>query len=144
MPGPKMGARPADFDEIGIKASPTYRKWLKLEKGETLRYACRDFVKGHGEDEERLMRRIMIARRNNVKDQERLKRAREKQSANKRRKQASTDAEIEREMDVDAVKATRSYRKWLELEDGAEFQYNQRYIKGKDGDDWLLQKNIWR
>lgn len=73
-----MGTRPPDFDEKLIKQSPTYVKWAKLLDGQKLRYACRDFVKGHAEDEERLMRRIMIARRNNLRDHEILKNARKK------------------------------------------------------------------
>mmetsp|Transcript_10669 Transcript_10669/g.17964 ORF Transcript_10669/g.17964 Transcript_10669/m.17964 type:complete len:80 (+) Transcript_10669:72-311(+) len=48
MPGPKMGPRPADFDEAVIRQSPTFVKWESLENGAKLRYACRDFVKGHG------------------------------------------------------------------------------------------------
>ena len=47
-------------------------------------------------------------------------------------------------MDVAAVEATRSYRTWQALEDGKEFIYNQKYIKGKKSHDWLLRKNIWR
>lgn len=76
MPGPKMGPRPPDFDESIIKRSPTYLKWMRLEPGQKLRYACREFIKGYGDDEERLMRRILIARRNNVRDHETLKQAR--------------------------------------------------------------------
>mmetsp|Transcript_25709 Transcript_25709/g.38482 ORF Transcript_25709/g.38482 Transcript_25709/m.38482 type:complete len:161 (+) Transcript_25709:154-636(+) len=76
MPGPKMGARPADFDEKLVRESPTFKKWERLTDGYKLRYACRDFIKGHGDDEERLMRRIMIARRNNLRDHEILKQAR--------------------------------------------------------------------
>lgn len=171
MPGPKMGARPLDFDEGVVKQSPTYQKWLALEDGQKLRYACRDFIKGHGDDEERLMRRIMIARRNNLRDHEILKRARsvkaqvegglakgrkdatsdspqEAPVAKKRRVSSTayslTDEEIRQEMDEPAVEATRSYKAWLRLEDGKEFTYNQRYCKGKEGHDWLLKKNIWR
>ena len=81
MPGPKMGSRPRDFDEELVRRSPTYRKWECLAPGERLRYACREFLKGHGDDEERLMRRIMIARRNNVRDHESLKLARHLQSS---------------------------------------------------------------
>jgi hypothetical protein len=81
MPGPKMGARPRDFDEELVRRSPTYRKWECLAPGERLRYACREFLKGHGDDEERLMRRIMIARRNNVRDHDALKLARHLQSS---------------------------------------------------------------
>jgi hypothetical protein len=76
MPGPKMGPRPADFDEQLVRQSPTYLKWSALADGEKLRYACREFIKGHGDDDERLMRRIMIARRNNIRDHETLKKAR--------------------------------------------------------------------
>ena len=47
-------------------------------------------------------------------------------------------------MDVAAVEATRSYRAWMSLENGSEFVYNQEYIKGKEGHDWLLRKNVWR
>ena len=76
MPGPKMGPRPADFDEDLVRKAPTFQKWLQLVPGERLTYACRQFVKGGVEDEERLMRRIMIARRNNLKDHKVLKMAR--------------------------------------------------------------------
>ena len=193
MPGPKMGARPSDFDEQLVRESPTFKKWLSLPDGQKIRYACRDFIKGHGDDEERLMRRIMIARRNNLRDHEILKQARaqvvdqegcvdgdvvnvgennnnnddngsirgrinekrirekdgsDKSISNKKRKNvvvnAMTDDEIRKEMDVPAVEATRSYKTWLELPDGHELTYNQTYIKGKEGHDWLLRKNIWR
>jgi hypothetical protein len=178
MPGPKMGPRPADFDEDIVRHSPTFLKWLTLEDGERLRYACREFVRGHGDDEERLMRRIMIARRNNLRDHETLKKARAAttqdddavamgfaptvaaadaplqqqeddhpfERKSKRRKQASAavDDQLVKEMDVAAVEATRSYRSWLAIEEGKEFVYNQKYIKGKPTHDWLLRKNIWR
>lgn len=170
---------------------------MALQPGQSLRYACIDFVKGYEDDEERLMRRIMIARRNNLKDHELLKRARAKNNdANegsygldpssrptKRQKkqhrtpkgeedattgevkvedlandQSSvvdrpikhgarklhTDVDILNEMDVDAVEATRSYKKWAALPMGTPFVYNQTYVKGEDGHDWLLKKNIWR
>ena len=211
MPGPKMGPRPADFDEDKIKKSPTYLRWLKLEEGQSLKYACREFVKGRGDDDERLMRRILIARRNNLKDHETLKKARKlalPKTDESRRKvpkvsmkhpgeqmatpvpastlhhgqrptditlqqaaatiaptqgpahlnvpnnnndpiahhahQPLSDAQIAKEMDVKAIEATRSYKKWSTLADGEEFVYNQRYIKGHVGQDWLLRKNIWR
>lgn len=168
MPGPRLGPRPHDFNEGLIKSSPTFLKWEKLELGETLRYACREFVKGNGNDEERLMRRIMIARRNNIRDHEVLKKARASHFPEKpivgKRKQATdkgesdtgdskrvrscvysmNDDEIRREMDVEAVERTRSYKSWMALEDGQEFVYNQKYIKGKENQDWLLKKNIWR
>lgn len=57
MAGPKMGPRPPDFHEELIRQSPTFLKWSKLQEGETLKYACREFMKGRGNDEERLMRR---------------------------------------------------------------------------------------
>lgn len=150
-----MGARPPDFDEEMIKQSPTYTKWTSLPDGTKLRYACRDFVKGNGDDEERLMRRIMIARRNNLKDHDKLKKARILTStpANKKRRvtrerdgnsTSLNDAQVAKDMDVAAVEGTRSYKAWIALEDGAEFAYNQKYIKGKEGHDWLLKKNIWR
>ena len=47
-----------------------------------------------------------------------------------------SDAQVAKEMDADAVVATRSYRAWLDLADGAEFVYNQKYIKGREGHDW--------
>jgi hypothetical protein len=208
MPGPKMGPRPADFDEVIVRQSPTYQKWETLAVGSSLRYACRDFVKGHGDDEERLMRRIMIARRNNLRDHDALKRARAVvttlsapavaavttdavvvaapndpgdpmdvvdqeqkdttpdvaikeeggtnndtdnkeepcQSKPKRRKVTSIvlDEQVVQEMDVAAVEATRSYKTWQALEDGKEFIYNQKYVKGRPTHDWLLRKNIWR
>lgn len=159
---------------------PISQNWLhRLAIGEKLRYACREFVRGHGDDEERLMRRIMIARRNNIRDHQTLKRARKlageqlpddgmpaskvakvdepspsldetfkksEAAVTRRRRPAAffSDAHVEKEMDVPAVTATRSYRAWLKLEDGQEFVYNQKYIKGKEGNDWLLKKNIWR
>mmetsp|Transcript_17689 Transcript_17689/g.29261 ORF Transcript_17689/g.29261 Transcript_17689/m.29261 type:complete len:292 (+) Transcript_17689:98-973(+) len=183
MPGPKMGPRPADFDEEIVRQSPTFLKWQTLEEGERLRYACREFVRGHGDDEERLMRRIMIARRNNLRDHETLKKARaattldddgillgehntavtiqqqqqqqqrqlqrqqsqkERKPAKRRKTSATVDDQVVKEMDVGAVERTRSYRAWLGLEDGKEFVYNQKYIKGKPTHDWLLRKNIWR
>lgn len=186
MPGPKMGPRPLDFDEEMIRHSPTFVKWMNLLDGQKLRYACRVFIKGHENDEERLMRRIMIARRNNLRDHETLKKARltvlgtsssnganqdahavgntstttagtETQAvptvivappppANRRRRPQSSmsDQQVEQEMDVPAVTMTRSYKAWLALPNGAEFVYNQKYIKGKEGHDWLLRKNIWR
>lgn len=220
-----MGARPADFDERIVRMAPTFKKWLSLNDGEKLRYACRDFIKGNGNDQERLMRRIMIARRNNLRDHELLKKARsrvqsvqsilptgpttdvaalataaaaaavtisdnkrppaetkelaqdlvtgndDKQESNsdqthlgsklketialggllgplirKRPKTTNgmTDLQVKLEMDELAVESTRSYKAWVTLEDGAEFTYNQTYIKGKEGHDWLLKKNIWR
>mmetsp|Transcript_19267 Transcript_19267/g.34873 ORF Transcript_19267/g.34873 Transcript_19267/m.34873 type:complete len:338 (+) Transcript_19267:241-1254(+) len=169
MPGPKMGPRPPDFDEALVRQSPTFQKWAGLPQGAKLKYACREFTKGHGQDEERLMRRIMIARRNNLKDHATLKKARaiivdkiscnsnstssSQPSTKKRRTTPSSssssggalsDAQVTKEMDVVAVEATRSYRKWQTLQDGEEFLYNQKYTKGKDGHDWLLRKNIWR
>ena len=71
-----MEIRPPDFDEDGIRKFLTFRKWLELGEGENIKYACRTFVKGHQNDEEWLMRRIMIARRNNVRYREILKIAR--------------------------------------------------------------------
>lgn len=249
----QMGPRPPDFDEDVIKQSPTFLKWQGLLPGMKLRYACREFTKDQGDDEERLMRRIMIARRNNIRDHEVLKLARKHTSPShntgtsaaattttatapppppfrdgvkggeegngvsdvvsaapsssaaavapttaagsqahsvvseaptsagaavpssaaagqapvplapptlpiplaaapppptttRRRRPASTfsDQQVELEMDVSAVEATRSYRAWQELGEGCEFVYNQKYIKGADGHDWLLRKNIWR
>lgn len=145
-----------------IRQSPTFVRWTLLERGEKLRYACREFVKGHGDDEERLMRRIMIARRNNIRDHETLKRARRQTRTSgssspiipipvpvvvpvpRRPPSTFSDNVVEQEMDVPAVEATRSFRSWQSLPDGAEFVYNQKYIKGRDGHDWLLRKNIWR
>lgn len=75
-PGPKMKDRPPDFDEELVRKAPTFIKWQALQDGEPLTYACRTFVKGNANDEERLMRRIMIARRNNLKDHAVLKKAR--------------------------------------------------------------------
>merc|ERR1712129_110180 len=102
--------RPSDFDETTIRKSPTFIKWNNLREGDTLRYACRDFTKGYGEDEERLMRRIMIRRRHNVRDHETLKEAR-------RCYIEAKDSTIifHEEMDVPAVESTRSFRKWLLL-----------------------------
>jgi len=140
MPGPKMGPRPADFDEQLVKQSPTYTKWAALPQGAKIRYACREFIKGRPNDEERLMRRIMIARRNNIKDHEVLKKARSvmqvgqivkpldvvepslpKQFRVRRPASVFADSVVEKEMDVAAVEKTRSYRTWVLLEEGQEF-----------------------
>mmetsp|Transcript_9277 Transcript_9277/g.13333 ORF Transcript_9277/g.13333 Transcript_9277/m.13333 type:complete len:313 (+) Transcript_9277:116-1054(+) len=188
MPGPKMGPRPPDFNEELVRRAPTFKNWEKLAKGERMMYACREFIKGEGDDEERLMRRIMIARRNNLKDHAVIKQMRAAEASSrgvdvselkKRRKVKRemtkteqeelgqlpplppsnpsgtkprrvagtiqpTDQEILQEMDVPAVEATRSYKKWLALQDGEKFVYNQTYEKGKKDHDWLLRKNIWR
>ena len=77
MAGPRLGPRPADFDEDRIRTSPTFRRWLLTPPGSELVYACRTFTRGGVDDEERLMRRIMIARRNNLRDHDVLRRARE-------------------------------------------------------------------
>ena len=203
----KLGPRPKDFDEVKVRASPTFQKWMALQPGQDLRYACRDYVKGFDNDEERLMRRIMIARRNNLKDHATLKRARDSRgavdgsgsgtddikyhpysptpssrSAKRQKSQACrqqskeedeatgeivdslidnddcrvpkksrkkqrinrSDTDIIHEMDMEAVEATRSYQKWTALPNDATFVYNHTYTKGRDGDDWLLKKNIWR
>ena len=192
IPGPKMKPRPPDFDEELIRKAPTFVKWLALSDGETLSYACRTFVKGNENDEERLMRRIMIARRNNLKDHAILKQARAieaervrdevEEAAENRKRSASEDAlkdedalltesleavyvptnpsgtkrrfipgklrptddDVMKEMDIPAVEATRSYRKWLSLPEGEKMTYNQEYVKGNPEHDWLLRKNIWR
>lgn len=219
MPGPKMGPRPRDFDEDLVRRSPTFRKWEELLPGGKLRYACREFIKGQGDDEERLMRRVMIARRNNVRDHHALKWARRMQSTkdtettnasdpssssslqqprkdpkgadatrletnneiensggyNSNHSRSETEAIISRtshllpgeqgappgrrsrrpttlisdeaikeEMDVAAVESTRSYKQWSALQTGAQFLYNQKYIKGHEAHEWLLKKNIWR
>lgn len=195
----EMGPRPQDFDEEIVRKAPTFVKWMKLLPGEKIKYAGREFTKGFGEDEERLMRRIMIARRNNLKDHAVLKKARAMEaervraeamaaktpgmrgrkriksedesegfedsldlegllnmpskiptnpSGTKRRQIAgklrTPEEEVMTEMDISAVKATRSYQKWLALPDGETFTYNQTYTKGEGDHDWLLKKNIWR
>jgi hypothetical protein len=216
MPGPRLGPRPADFDEAALKQSPTFAKWQSLPPGTVLNYACRDFVKGADQDEERLLRRLMIARRNNIRDHVILKQARKLKSptaaaaaatppspaqptsqadaptasAARTKRSAPTEtarpkrlraAEVSykeadgmdddddkghchvaapdpldeptvpaselstlRDMDVDAVVATRSYQAWLKLPHGKPFVYNQSYVKGAPNHDWLLRKNIWR
>jgi hypothetical protein len=126
-----MGPRPADFDEDIIRQSPTFVKWTQLGPGEKLRYACREFTKNVGEDEERLMRRIMIARRNNIRDHETLKKARKRvaqpeelhltgHTVSRKRRPANSvsDNQVEKEMDVTAVESTRSYKAWNDLENG--------------------------
>jgi len=179
MPGPKMGERPPDFDESLVQKAPTFLKWLQLKDGEKLRYACRDFCKGSQDAEERLMRRIMIARRNNIKDHEQLKRARVSKVIKKneinsniepsnetttlthnKKKKASIDAArttpnlvpkgngikptANDDMDIIAIENTRTYKKWMLLEDGKELRYNHVYHKGKAGQDNHLRRNIWR
>lgn len=96
---------------------------------------------------------ISVEPLSNIKDHEVLKKARtvsrtpEDAARLRRRPHASSafsDQQVEREMDVAAVEATRSYRTWHALPEGGEFVYNQKYVKGKEGHDWLLRKNIWR
>ena len=145
----KMGERPKDFDEEMCKKAPTYKKWSSLKNGEELRYACRYFKKGSVVDEERLLRRIMIARRNNVKQHKLLlevtKESREESKENPKECYKQSDAQVSKEMDHKAVEQTRSYRKWMKLADGYVFTYNQlQYIKGQYGHEWLFKKNIWR
>ena len=193
MPGPKMGPRPSDFDEELVRQAPTFKKWENLAKGDRMKYASREFIKGAADDEERLMRRIMIARRNNLKDHAVIKRMRAaeadsrgvdvaelkkrkivmkvknmKEMTNEEKEEIGklppmppsnpsgtkprripgtlqpSEQDILDEMDVPAVEATRSYKKWLALPDGEKFVYNQTYEKGKKDHDWLLRKNIWR
>jgi hypothetical protein len=196
MPGPKMGPRPDDFNEELIRQAPAYKKWEALTPGGSMKYACRNFVKGCGDDEERLMRRIMIARRNNVKDhnvikqmraaeadsrgvdveemKKRKKTKRDNNNNNQEEEQGGenqigeklppippsnpsgtkprrlvgtlllTDQETLDEMDVPAIEATPTYKKWMSLSDGGTFTYNQTYVKGRMDQDWLLRKNIWR
>lgn len=183
-----MGPRPEDFNEELVRRSPTFKTWEKLAPGKSLKYACREFIKGEPDDEERLMRRIMIARRNNLKDHAVIKKMRAAEASSrgvdvtelkKRRKVKRgmskeeqeenvhlpplppsnpsgtmprrvagtiqpSDQEILDEMDVPAVEATRSYKKWEALPDGEKFVYNQTYEKGQKDHDWLLRKNIWR
>jgi hypothetical protein len=218
MAGPRLGPRPPDFDEDHVQRSPTFCKWLALSPGSNLVYACRTFTKGGVDEEERLMRRIMIAHRNNLKEHAVLRRAireadaasgvgqvatEEEEKSSPRRRRATgamagkaegddgggttiatatsahptatlhppandgiapsgassggkrprrtycsipprSDEAVLGEMDVAAVEMTRSYRRWSELPDGTSFSYNQTYVKGTDGHDWLLRKNIWR
>jgi hypothetical protein len=136
-----MGPRPADFNESLVRQSPTFVKWERLPVGALLRYACREFIKGRGDDEERLMRRIMIARRNNIRDHETLKEARQEEDVvgegphpdtlnvdtaartvkTRRPPHTFSDAQVEKEMDVLAVVKTRSYRTWMILPEGSSF-----------------------
>ena len=145
----KMGDRPADFDEEMCKKAPTYKKWISLKNGEILRYACRDFEKGSAVDEERLLRRIMIARRNNVKQHKLLlevtKETRQESKESAKEPYKQSDAQVHKEMDHKAVEQTRSFKQWLKLSEGCVFTYNQlQYIKGQYGHEWLFKKNIWR
>lgn len=71
-----MGPRPDDFNEELVRKAPTFITWENLASGEKLIYSCRKFIKGNADDEERLMRRIMIARRNNLKDHAAIKQMR--------------------------------------------------------------------
>ena len=172
MAGKKLGPRPDDFDEVSIRNSPTFQKWLALSPGKELLYASRSFVRGGVDDEERLMRRIMIRRRVNLREHDCLKLARKEvkvaqQTACSSSTAASTacststaasasssssgressNQEVdddEMEMNMEAVTSTRSYRRWTLIPPGTSFVYNHTYIKGKDGQDWLLRKNIWR
>jgi hypothetical protein len=76
MAGPWLGPRPANFDEQRIRVSFTFRRRLLLPPGSELTCDCRTFMRGEVDNEERLMRRIMIARRNNLRDHGVLRRAR--------------------------------------------------------------------
>ena len=51
---------------------------------------------------------------------------------------------LPRDMDYEAVISTWSFRRWRTLPNGAEFTYNQRFVKGKEGHEEMLLKNIWR
>ncbi len=73
----RLGPRPPDFDEVHVKCSPTFRRWLLLSPGSELVYACRTFTRGGVDEEERLMRRIMMNRRRNLREHYILQRARE-------------------------------------------------------------------
>ncbi len=73
----RLGPRPPDFDEVHVKCSPTFHQWLLLSPGSELVYACRTFMRGGVNEEERLMRRIMMTRRHNLREQDILQRARE-------------------------------------------------------------------
>lgn len=115
-----MGPRPADFDEQLIRQSPTFIKWTQMATGEKLRYACREFVKGHGDDQERLMRRIMIARRNNIRDHQTLKRARQLTSA-KSNGNAATRTEESNESTEEEPS-----QKIVKLEDSAEITQTRK------------------
>ena len=161
MAGKKLGPRPDDFDEVSIRNSPTFQKWLALSPGKELLYASRSFIRGGVDDEERLMRRIMIRRRVNLREHDCLKLARKEvkvaqqtacssstaassSSSSGRESSNQEEDDEEMEMDIKAVTSTRSYRRWALLPPGTSFVYNHTYIKGKDGQDWLLRKNIWR
>jgi len=50
--------RPANFDEDKIRKLPTFQKWRKSAVGAKLKYGSGEFIKGRGNDEERLMRRL--------------------------------------------------------------------------------------
>lgn len=96
MAGLRLGPRPTDFDEASIRASPTFKRWLLLPLGSELVYACRSFVRGGVEDEERLMRRIMIARRANLRGHDCLKRAREAAFGSEDGKEKEEREEVEK------------------------------------------------
>ena len=147
---PKIGPRPKDFDETMVRRSPTFQQWMALQPGTVLEYSGHSFTKGKSDDEERLMRRIMMVRRKNLANQDKVnsaKRARYDASLVHRsgdRTTRRTNDDYLNEMDVAAVEATRSYKKWAALPDGATFKYNGRVaVKGVEG-DWMLKKNIWR
>lgn len=99
MPGPKMGERPDDFDEELVRKAPTFKKWEKLQNGETLSYACRQFTKGGDNDEERLMRRIMIARRNNLKEHKVLKKVRALDAVAQQQHQQKEETSVNNQLD---------------------------------------------
>ena len=50
--------RPAEFDEDKIRNLPTFQTWRKSAVGAKLKYGKGEFIKGRGNDEERLMRRL--------------------------------------------------------------------------------------
>ena len=55
-----------------------------------------------------------------------------------------SNVDVLHEMDVLAVESMRTNRQWSLLPDGAAFSYSRSYIRGRDGHNWLLMKNIWR
>ena len=57
--------RQADFDIDKIQKLPNFQTWTTLAEGVKLQYGGYEFIKGRGNDEERLMRRLCCGNRPN-------------------------------------------------------------------------------
>ena len=62
---------PDGYDENEAKKTPTWKKWQNLKPGESLTYV-KTYVKGRGNDEKYLLRRLSYKRRHDQKRREEM------------------------------------------------------------------------